>query len=146
MIAALAAVAFLQTMTQAELLAEANDLGRSAAIMGACSSLGYTIYQDEGIGWAESFSARAQRSGWSQEVVDAAVEAGVDDAEQDMNLTLPPERGSNEDLIVQATAWIEAMKAKCHGLHRDHAGLIGDLANGDRNADARLAIMLGPIN
>lgn len=146
MIAALIIAVVIQSMTRAEMLAEADDLGRSAAVMGACSSLGYTTYPEEGLAWAEEFSARAEQSGWGNVVVRAAVDAGVDAEELELNLALPPNTATDDELVSKATAWVDAMKAKCHRLHSDHAGLIGDLPTGDRNADARLAVMLAPLN
>jgi hypothetical protein len=140
------AIALLgQDMTQAEMIAEGAQIGRAAAAIGVCGELGYTVYQDTGRRWADDFEERGVMSGWSIGVLSSAIEAGTADEVAEMDLTMPTHSGDDDAFIAAATAVYDRLKARCRRLGVERAGLISGLDAGDRNADAKLAIMLAPL-
>ena len=146
MIATLAAVVAFQAMSQAELIHEGGQIGRASVAMGLCSRIGYTVSSDMGERWAEDFGQRATASGWSEDVTRAAIHMGVSTEVAEMDFRSPEPGLSAQQLRDFAANMVNRMKARCHRLASEHAGLISDLDQGDRNADAELAIMLAPLS
>jgi hypothetical protein len=134
-----------QDMTQAEMIDEGAQIGRAAAVVGVCGELGYTVYQETGERWAEDYTERGLASGWSEGVLGSAIEAGSAAEIAEMNFTMPAHNGDAAVFNAAVTAVFDRLKARCRRLGAEHAGLISGLDAGDRNADAKLAIMLAPL-
>ena len=134
-----------QAMSQAEMIEEGDDIGRSAFAMGVCDSMGYTVHDDAAGRWGDDFFERGASAGWSTETLRSAFDAGGRNEEADIDLTVPDRGVDNSAFVAGVTAQVEKVKARCHRLAREHSGLISRLDEGDRNADAQLAIMLGSL-
>ena len=140
-VAAIALALLTQQMTQEELISEGAVIGRAATAMGLCSGLGYSVDKDGGIAWARDFGDRAAGAGWDAALAERAIASGS--AAEEAEMAPPTDADLNaEQLRKTAAAYIAKVKARCHRLHDEHAGLISDLGQGDRNADVQLAIML----
>jgi hypothetical protein len=143
---ALAAALAAQDMTRDDLIAEGEAVGRSSVAMGLCGRLGYTVYQSTGEGWAADFGERAIASGWSEDVALAAIRMGAQAETAELNFDAPEHRGDDAAFRAEVGALFGQMKARCHRLAAEHAGLISNLERGDRNADAEMAILLSPLD
>lgn len=140
-VAALAIALLAQQMTQEEMISEGAMIGRAGSAMGLCSALGYSVDKSAGAAWAQDFSHRVAGAGWDPALANRAIASGSVTEEAEM--APPTDAGLNaEQLRNTAATYIGNVKARCHRLHDEHAGLISDLDQGDRNADAQLAIML----
>ena len=139
---AVVAVALLaQQMTQEDMISEGEQIGRAATAMGLCSGLGYSVDKDGGIAWARDFGDRAAGAGWDAALAERAIASGS--VAEEARMAPPSDAGLNAEQLRNAAAtYIAKVKARCHRLHDEHGGLISNLDQGDRNADAQLAIML----
>lgn len=147
MIALTLAIAILaQDMNQAEMMAEGEDIGRSVFAMGTCSGIGYTVHEENAGRWGQDYAERGVAAGWSEDVLIAATQSGNRMEEADLALTAPSHEGDDEVFRARVTALVERIKDRCHRLADEHANLISSLDQGDRNADAQLAIMLRPLD
>lgn len=136
----------LQSMPQSDLIFRGENVGRFSAAAGACEAIGYEIDEDVGVGLIEQFRKAALAAGWTEETAAAAVSAGAALHQSEMELAEPPEGASDADLRRYAVTMFARFKEQCHDLERRYPGVIVDLERGDRNADARLAIMLRPLD
>ena len=140
-VAAIALSLLTQQMTQEELISEGTMIGRAGSAMGLCSALGYSVDKGAGATWAQDFSQRVAGAGWDPALAERAIGSGS--VAEEVEMAPPTEAGLNaEQLKNTAATYIAKVKARCLRLHDEHAGLISDLDQGDRNADAQLAIML----
>jgi hypothetical protein len=147
MIALILAGALLaQDYTQDEVIEEGERIGRAAAAMGMCKSFGYRVYEQTGAHWAQTFGEDAEASGWSASVVQSAIQAGTASELAEAALQDIPDAATDAEFVAQATAVVERVKARCRRLAQEHSGLISHLDEGDRNADAQLAIMVRPLS
>jgi hypothetical protein len=146
MLATLAAIAALQAMPQAELIREGGQIGRAAYAMGACMRIGYTVFPEALEQWQLGFGHRATASGWSERVASAAIRMGTSLESAEMDSRSPEPGLSAQQLRDFTGEMFNGLKARCHRLASEHPELIGNLDQGDRNADAELAIMLAPLN
>ena len=146
MIALIFAGAMLgQNMTQAEMIAEGEELGRSLFALGMCGSMGYQTHEDVGIQWAENFGERATASGWAASVGVTAIERGQNLEDAETRLDVPGDELSDSEFVEEVTAIVDALKVRCRRLAAEHPDLLSNIDQGDRNADAQRAIMLGPL-
>lgn len=142
MIATLVASALLQAMSQEQMIVEGEEIGRIAVAAGICLEFGYPVDDAGGEALADDFGDRAVRGGWAEPVVVSAVEAGSSLAmaelrEPDLSPTM-----TDAELTAAATSFFDQIKAICRGLHAMAPSLLPNPEAGDRNVDARLAIML----
>ena len=131
-----------QQMNQEDLISEGEQIGRAATAMGTCQAVGYPVDELAGARWADAYMTRAAESGWAVEVADNAVDAGS--AAEALRLAVPQYDPSltPSQLHGLATDFITKVKARCRRLSAEVPGMIRDVDQGDRNADAQLAIML----
>ena len=141
-VAAIALALLAQQMTQEDMISEGEQIGRAATAMGTCKAIGYSVDELAGARWAEAYMTRAAESGWTVEVADNAVDAGS--AAEALRLAVPQYDRSltPSQLRGLATDFITKVKARCRRLSAEVPGMIRDVDQGDRNADAQLAIML----
>lgn len=135
----------LQTMSQSDLLAEGERLGRMTAVMGVCSSMGYAIDEEGGGRLAADFEARAVAAGYMKSVAVQAFRSGVEREKLDLRMDAEVSEMTDEQLRRYATDTITRIKRRCREVAGERPGLISDLARGEQNADAQLAIMLRPL-
>ncbi len=133
-----------QDMTESGLLAEGERIGRAASAMGLCEETGYTVHEDAREVWSNDYFARGAASGLSAETLRAAVDAGREKEDAEFNFTIPG-GGDGSAVVALIKTYVQRVKVRCHDVAEQRAGLITDLQDGDRNADAQLEIMFGPL-
>ena len=147
MFAEIAFALALQAMPQAEFLAEGEQVGRLAGRSGACQSAGYEINDERGLAVAKDFSERAKAAGWNDDLIASAISSGSRLEEIELSpFTDVPEGMSDAELRRFATEFFATLKTRCASLAANYPGVIVDVEQGHRNADAKLAIMLRPLD
>lgn len=142
---AIAATLFAQDMTQAEMIDEAEQIGRAGYAMGVCSRH-YDVQPEIMQRWTDDFRERAAAAGWSESVMVAALQSGVRKAGSALDLSVPTIEVGEPAFRAGVAAMFDRIKASCHRFQTEHSGLITDMDQGDRNADADLAITLRPLD
>jgi len=135
-----------QDMTQADLVMEGEAIGRSIFAMGVCKAVGYTTHDDAAMAWGEDFGVRATAAGFTEAIAQSAIEQGVQSEQAETDLPRPGSEVSTAEFRARITGAIEGVKSRCRRLSVEHSALIGNLDQGERNADAQLAIMMRPLD
>ena len=143
---ALALVLGGQNMSQADLIYQGERIGRMSAAAGACAAIGYEVDPSVGERLVDGYGRAALASGWSEDVAVAAINSGASRERLESESFEPPAGASGPELRRFATAAFARSKERCHDLEWRYPGVIVDLERGDRNVDARLAIMLQPLD
>ena len=137
----------MQTMPQSDFLAEGEQIGRLAGRSGACASAGYEVDDERGLAIANDFSDRAKAAGWPEDLIAEAISSGSRLEEIELSpFTDVPEGMSDAELRRFANDFFATLKTRCASLAANYPGVIVDVEQGHRNADAKLAIMLRPLD
>ena len=99
-----------QAMSQAEMIEEGDDIGRSAFAMGVCDSMGYTVHDDAAGRWGDDFFERGASAGWSTETLRSAFDAGGRNEEADIDLTVPDRGVDNSAFVASVNSYIESLR------------------------------------
>lgn len=148
MIALALALAIQQpvVMTQDAFVDRGIALGRMAASAGACESAGYEVDRELGVDLAETYAAEAKEAGWPESLAAEAIRTGSDMGAQDLQVRMEVADADDPLLEDKARAAFGWLKAHCHSAAQAYPGLIPDVESGDRNLDARVAIILRPLH
>lgn len=142
----LAGALLAQEMTRAEMDDEAGLIGAASVAIGVCGRFGYNVHPNTLDQWTNDFSHRAEASGWDEEVVAGAARRGAAEEQARLDLQPPPDDLTTGQLRIFAVAMLTRIKGRCRQLDANHAGLVSDLSDGDRNADAQFASVLQPLD
>jgi hypothetical protein len=143
---ALALTLFGQEMTPAQLVTEGEDIGRALFAMGVCKAVGYTTHDDAAMTWGEDFGARATAAGFTEAIAQSAIEQGIQSEQAETDLPRPGPEVSPEEFRARITGAMSGIKSRCRRLSLEHSALISNLDQGERNADAQLAILMRPLD
>jgi hypothetical protein len=136
----------IQAMSQGSLISEGENVGRMTAVLGGCDAVGHRTIDAPGLAALESFDRRAVAAGWTRDVVIEAFQSGVELEKVDLAMDADLSSMTDDGLRRYAIETMGRIKRRCRDVAAEWPGAIVDIEAGERNADARLASMLRPLD
>ena len=124
--------------TEAEVVDEGRSIGRMSAALQVCADIGYDTRSERATEIEHDSLGRAIKAGWHWGQWRMAFDDGVEREQADLDLTSERDLPRDEMEIRLPQALVR-VKARCRDLAKRYPGVIENLDEGDRRAEAQVA-------